>query len=76
MVRHVAAIARRYRRRMDVSPMASGSRDLSAGQNATAAAFGALLFREILKPLAAVLGPAGDVVLDRVVDGTFVRPQR
>jgi hypothetical protein len=36
----------------------------------------AIVFRDVLKPLAAGLGPAGDVVLDRVVDGLFVKPAR
>lgn len=34
----------------------------------------AILFREILKPLAAGLGPVGDVVVGRVADAVFARP--
>jgi hypothetical protein len=34
----------------------------------------AIVFREILKPLAVGLGPAGDVVVGRVADAVFARP--
>jgi hypothetical protein len=34
----------------------------------------AIVFREILKPLAEGLGPVGDVVVGRVADAVFVRP--
>jgi hypothetical protein len=33
----------------------------------------AVLFREILKPLAAGLGPVGETALDRVADDLFVK---
>jgi hypothetical protein len=33
----------------------------------------AVLFREILKPLAAGSGPAGEIAVDRVADDLFVR---
>jgi hypothetical protein len=36
----------------------------------------ALLFREVLKPLAQSMGPAGDVLLGGVVDDLFVRRAR
>jgi len=36
----------------------------------------AVLFREILKPLAAGLGPVGEVALGAVADELFARPQR
>lgn len=36
----------------------------------------ALLFREVLKPLAQALGPAGDLVLGAVADDVFVRRGR
>jgi hypothetical protein len=36
----------------------------------------AILFREILKPLAAALGPVGEVALGTVADELFVRPAR
>jgi len=36
----------------------------------------ALLFREILKPLAAGLGPLGEVALGAVADEVFVRRAR
>jgi hypothetical protein len=34
----------------------------------------AIVFRDILKPLADGLGPAGDVVVGRVADAIFTRP--
>jgi hypothetical protein len=36
----------------------------------------AILFREILKPLTAALGPVGEVALGTVVDELFVRRAR
>jgi len=36
----------------------------------------AVLFREILKPLAAGLGPVGEIVLGSVADELFVRRER
>jgi hypothetical protein len=36
----------------------------------------ALLFREILAPLAAGLGPVGEIVVGEVVDSLFVRVRR
>ena len=36
----------------------------------------ALLFREILKPLAKGLGPVGEIALGAVADGLFVRKPR
>lgn len=34
----------------------------------------AIVFREVLKPLAAGLGPVGEVALDSVADKLFARP--
>jgi hypothetical protein len=36
----------------------------------------ALLFREILKPLAGALGPVAEIVLGAVADELFVRRER
>lgn len=36
----------------------------------------ALLFRELLRPLVADLGPAGEVALGEAIDATFVRGAR
>jgi len=36
----------------------------------------AVLFREILKPLAAGLGPVGEIVIGEVADTLFVRVRR
>jgi hypothetical protein len=35
----------------------------------------AVVFREILKPLAESLGPVGETALDAVADSFFVRPK-
>lgn len=52
---------------------------VAAGANDTrAAATGALeaiVFREVLKPLAAGLGPVGEVALGAVADTLFARPK-
>ena len=61
---------------MDVSPAISRPTDDVVRTSAANGALSAILFREILTPLAAALGPAGDVVLDRSIDGLFVRPLR
>jgi hypothetical protein len=63
---------------MNISPSPSPRADAEAATRTTAAtnALSAIVFRDVLKPLAAGLGPAGDVVLDRVVDGLFVKPAR
>ena len=63
---------------MNISPSPSPRAGAEAATRATAAtnALSAIVFRDVLKPLAAGLGPAGDVVLDRVVDGLFVKPAR
>jgi hypothetical protein len=36
----------------------------------------AVVFREILKPLAEGLGPVGETALDSVADSLFARPKR
>jgi hypothetical protein len=36
----------------------------------------AILFREILKPLAQGLGPVGETALSSVADALFVKPAR
>jgi hypothetical protein len=48
------------------SPQARAARDV----------LNAVLFREVLKPLAQSMGPAGDVLLGGVVDDLFVRRAR
>ncbi len=48
------------------SPKARAARDV----------LDALLFREVLKPLAQSMGPVGDVLLGGVVDDLFVRRAR
>jgi len=35
----------------------------------------AIVFREVLKPLGAGLGPVGEVALDSVADTLFTRPK-
>jgi hypothetical protein len=38
-------------------------------------ALSAIVFREILKPLAAGLGPVGEVAIGSVADAIFTRPK-
>ncbi len=45
----------------------------SAARDAATNALDAIVFREILKPLASALGPIGDVALGQVADSVFVR---
>jgi hypothetical protein len=60
-----------------VSPTTSIAADSREEQQRSARdVMGALLFREILKPLAAGLGPVGEVALGTVADELFVRPPR
>jgi hypothetical protein len=54
--------------------ISTAAEDASAPQPRDVVA--ALLFREILKPLAAGLGPVGEVALEEVADGLFVRVRR
>jgi hypothetical protein len=58
------------------SPTTSTAPDARAVEAARVArAFtNALLFREILKPLASALGPVGETALGSVVDRLFARP--
>jgi hypothetical protein len=44
-------------------------------RRAAASALEAIVFREILKPLAAGLGPVGESALGAVADKLFVRPK-
>lgn len=39
-------------------------------------AVSAILFREILKPLAGGLGPFGEIAIGSVADSVFVQPKR
>ncbi len=52
----------------------------SAGEitrtTAVTQAVSAIVFREVLKPLAAALGPIGDTALESVVDRMLVQPPR
>src|SRR5947209_16997675 len=58
----------------DVVPRSGATPSLSKGEpNALAAA---VLFREILKPLANGLGPVGEIALGAVADELFVRRPR
>ena len=49
---------------------------VDAGARAAATnVLSAILFREILKPLAAGLGPVGETAIGAVADTLFVRPK-
>ena len=58
---------------MELPPLSASSE--VARTTVVTNAVSAIIFREVLKPVAAALGPVGDVVLDRVIDGFFVRPK-
>lgn len=45
-------------------------------QRAARDVMNAVLFREVLKPLAQGLGPMGEIVTGQVADAMFVRPRR
>ena len=56
-----------------------GSPIISTDPNPTAVVrdtLQAVLFAEIMKPLAAVLGPVGDLAIDSVAQSVFVRTPR
>jgi hypothetical protein len=57
---------------VNVSPSSPLAADAAARAVATQT-LDAIVFRDVLKPLAAALGPAGDTVLDSVIDRLFVR---
>jgi hypothetical protein len=60
-----------------VSPTTSTAAETPAdAQRAARAVMSAVLFREILTPLAQGLGPAGDIVAGAVADSLFVRRPR
>jgi hypothetical protein len=44
-------------------------------RTAASSALAALVFREVLKPLASGLGPVGEVAIGSVTDALFVRPK-
>jgi len=57
--------------------MNSSATPVGVGDTRAAAtsALEAIVFREILKPLAAGLGPVGDLALGSVADSLFARPK-
>jgi hypothetical protein len=59
---------------MNVSPATQSPTDATA-RDAAANVLGALVFREVLKPLSAALGPMGDAIADRFADTLIARPK-
>jgi hypothetical protein len=59
---------------MDASPAIRITPDSDTRAAATNV-LSAIVFREILKPLAAGLGPVGDVAIGSVADAIFTRPK-
>jgi hypothetical protein len=59
---------------MNVSPVTLPATDATA-RDAAAHVLSALVFREVLKPLSAALGPMGDVIADRFADTLIARPK-
>ncbi len=60
---------------MNVSPGLLSPSEQHARATTVAQTVSAVVFREVLKPLATALGPVGDVVLDGIVDRVLVRPK-
>lgn len=63
---------------MDVPPVPFSHGEMPSGsaasrRSAVTDVLGAILFRDVLKPLTAALGPVGDALSDRVVDGVLGR---
>ena len=58
------------------SPTISIAADDARTREAANATLNAIVFREILKPLAAGLGPVGETALDAVADRVFAAPVR
>ena len=70
---------------MDVPPVSFSQRDRASSYSDAASgdaaartstvtnALRTILFREVLEPLTAALGPVGDALSDRVVDGLLGR---
>jgi len=62
---------------ISIAAEAAALRRPQAGESAVARdVVSALLFREILKPLASGMGPVGEIALGAVADELFVRRQR
>jgi hypothetical protein len=60
---------------MNVSPANTSSADGATRAIAVTSVLSAIVFREILKPLTAALGPVGDALSDRVADTVLARPK-
>jgi hypothetical protein len=58
----------------DVLPASCAATDSDA-RDAAVRAVEAVVFREVLKPLAAGLGPVGEVAVGSVADKLFSRPK-
>ncbi len=56
--------------------ISTGADSREQQQRAARDVMAAVLFREILKPLAAGLGPVGEIALGSVADELFVRRDR
>jgi hypothetical protein len=61
---------------MNITALPAATKETSTSAAAVRGTLGAVVFAEVLKPLAAGLGPAGDVVVERIVDGLFANPKR
>jgi len=61
---------------LHIAPASSVTLNLSKGEPQPQQIAAAVLFREILKPLAENLGPVGEIALGIVADDVFVRGRR
>ena len=59
-----------------IAPSPNVTQSLSKGEPKPQEIVAAVLFREILKPLAKGLGPVGEIALGIVADDVFVRSRR
>ena len=61
---------------MDITALPAAMKESSTSAAVVRGTLSAVVFSDVLKPLAAGLGPAGDVLVARIVDRLFVNPQR
>jgi hypothetical protein len=61
---------------MNITTLPAAMKESSTSAAAVRGTLSAVVFHEVLEPLAARLGPAGEVAVQRVIDGLFVNPKR
>jgi hypothetical protein len=61
---------------MNITALPAATKESSTSAAVVRGTLSAVVFSEVLQPLAAGLGPAGDMVVERIVDGLFVNAKR